>query len=338
MINAQKQNLKNKTVSVKKHASLIPVILLMLIMTLISGCDSGLFSNDSQMEYEIVGHSGLDKGIYEGTPPDKVYEESQFSVMLGLENTGKHDIVQGIINTIVEEEYVTFVDEDLRFIPFTMAGVEDYSPGEIRTETIDLQTGNLGALNSHDTEITMNLCYDYSTHFEETVCIDSNPNMGTAQKSCEVNDIVDSAGQGAPVAITEIREKIAGTTDGAKIVFEIYIENKGNGILFVPDRIEKMCGPMDPDNFVKTEEMNTISIDEVRFSSYSLNDGSIVCTPFVESSEFPGHYDISQNEFLRCTTRDPIPSAMGTFSTQLIIEFSYGYIETIEKEITIEKI
>lgn len=280
------------------------------------------------VEYDIKGHRALTISFWDNFPPGEVYEESDFSIKVDLENTGTHDIEDGIINTFVEEEYVYFDSEEDRFKSFQLEGKDKYYPGEKTTESVMIRTRDIGDIKARDTRLTVNLCYDYNTHFSETICIDANPAGYNSQKSCAVEEIVTPQGQGAPIAVSSISEISSPSGENTKIIFEIKIENKGYGTVIDQEDIDKICGEADPSTSIEEDDLNIIEIEEIRFSNYRLSEGDLACKPSA--------LNVFENNMVRCTAE--IPKSLGAFSTELTIDLAYGYMETLTKDIKIKKI
>ena len=181
--------------------------------------------------------------------------------------------------------------------------------------------------------IVLNACYPYSTVFSETICIDTDPNeLSVAQKTCTTKDIT-SSGQGAPIAITKVEQKIvpANSVDKVKLQLTIHAKNKGDGIIINPDKYSDIC----TGGRMGEEDYNQIRIKSVKFSGYEYEYGSsghseIVCEPNPMKKNKEDYYT-------RCslTNDNGIDKSKLTFETNLVIELEYGYKQTISKEIEI---
>jgi hypothetical protein len=309
------------------------LIIVLIISLAITGCDGIMTPNvPEEIEHRVTGNKALSIRFWRDSPPSKVYNNDNFEIRIDLENIGTQDIKNGIINTLVEEHYVRLKNSEDKFKAFQLNGKTDYYPGEKSTEIIELNSlTNLGAgIDAKESTVIINVCYDYETIFGESVCIDTDLNGVIQDKPCIVEDISTSEGQGAPIMITKVAEKVSSSDEGVQITFEIDISNQGEGNVISYNSIDKICGEASSSISIEKGDLNMVDIEEVEFSNLKMSSGDIVCVP--------ERFDVMKDKFIRCRTVNPISSSLGTFTTELSVRLKYGYMETTKKDITIEQL
>ncbi|MGE0793165.1 MAG: hypothetical protein AB7V77_03240 [Candidatus Woesearchaeota archaeon] len=200
----------------------------------------------------------------------------------------------------------------------------DYPGGERTTEEFNVQiySWQKGLDRIKNQPFLMTNCYLYTTFANEMVCIDPSP-YEERTKVCTSKPIYSSSGQGAPVAVTKIVPEPTKT----KILFDITIENIGNGIIFDPGYMNK-CGPYGP-GLLKTNELNKVYLLDVRIGNQQL-----VCDP----DRGEGVELVNGKRDIRCTYYIDYQSVKSTYETPLVIELGYGYQETSIANVEIKRV
>jgi len=310
------------------------IILIIIILLLITGC--GKFRRGGGPTTTISssdihkGSEGIKMEFIDGAPPEEVNENVGFYVSVLLQNKGAFDINEGYFLLGIEKDYMESEDEmknydlDGKSIQNPL-GEQKIIDFKVKSKEIDKQS------EQHKTNLFLTACYEYQTDIIEEVCID--PDFYSTlpiKKSCEVEDI-SLTDQGAPVAVTKIEQKILQDIDRdvIKPSFTIYISNKGNGEVIDKDKITEVCSSVGVD--YKT--WNTIYVEAF------LYDKQLDCKPKKENGESKTGYVRlkSKEDFVKCTDEDGIEKGRATYKTPLKIKLSYGYTETISKEVIIKK-
>lgn len=314
------------------------LIPLLIAVMLVSGCESLSYLNppEPKLEFKVTGNNGLIVSFWKDAPPERIFEDSEFAVRLNIRNGGATDVGNMVINTIVEEDYISFEDSNQRFISIEdlnleenkLLGISDYNPGDRETFSIDLKSKPIGELEAHNTKITVNTCYDYETEFGETICIDTDVKGYQEDKPCTVQDIQTNEGQGAPIMIHTVNQQIIPTSEGVKITFDIGISNEGTGNVIAYGALDRICGEAQSATTITPDDLNIIEVDEVKFSNYRKSTGSITCSP--------EKFNIGKYESIKCTTTESLPTSMGTYTTQLYVKLKYGYYDTISRNMVVE--
>jgi hypothetical protein len=173
-------------------------------------------------------------------------------------------------------------------------------------------------------KLLANTCYHYETRANPEVCIQPDMLKATLSKSapvCRPSDI--SLGtQGAPVAVKKIEQ----TTLPNEIQFKITIQNVGKGEIVDPTASCTTLG---------SSQLTRQQLDRVVVKSIKVGEKELQCRP-LDSSKIMRLID--GVGYIICTL--PLTDAKNTpsYVTPLAIHLAYDYKQSIEKQITINKI
>lgn len=305
--------------------TIIKILAVVSLIILLTGCSSSgnwvFFGDDSEFEYEDYrqGVKEIEMNFLQESPPNEVFEGSDFQVGIRLRNEGGSDTKQAILKvTPLAQELVDIekIDEN----PFSMQGRSNVNPkGDEIVYTLPAKAKPLSnlmsGLESHEVSIIAKLCYLYESYASPTVCIDTAGDENT--KVCEVKDVTLS-GQGAPVAVTNVEVSMIPTESGINPNFKIHVKNKGDGHVYHPNYFDSACTKGSSSD----EEIDTV------FISASLDDRTLDCTP--------KHLQLGNENHFTCTTQTPLTSK-GAYTTPLEIKLTYGYMNSIKESVEIKK-
>ncbi|MBI5072485.1 hypothetical protein HZA99_01570 [Candidatus Woesearchaeota archaeon] len=211
-----------------------------------------------------------------------------------------------------------------------------------------------GALSeSHEVTVVATGCYEYTTTWNQNICIDTNVNnMMVFPGSCKTEDI-GLTDQGAPVAITEIKPTMLPTGDGyLRPMFQIYVSNVGNGNVINKDKTQQACTATGLNSkdynmvFLKSFVLSSqdISYD---FNGYDPKTGKELNPgtdgDFISCSPNPLILKDTGNDYITCVlneglTLDQFSLNQAPYMTQLSVQLDYGYTLSQSKTMTIQKI
>jgi len=316
------------------------IIIMLICFTLILSSCSLLNKGASQRKEVNIytGKSGLEMNFLKNSPPAKVMEKSEFPIILELSNKGAHNIAD---KESEEKGYITFYNNDyFQFVKWTdnsevastneqllsinLGGKSNLNPtGEsstvyatITAKTLEQQTETMSP------SARFTACYDYETTGQQDVCVDTDPyNLRYFKKSCESKTITLSD-QGAPVAVTKIEPVIMIENDKIKPTYEITIENIGNGEVYQYGKSMEACSKISKDDYKIF--FNNISIQ------VWLGEIELVCTHTNTKL-------IDKKGTFRCSLESGVDKNIDTYSTTLKIILTYGYMESISKDIEIRR-
>ena len=204
------------------------IIFVCLVIVLTSaGCmQRGATGSVEVIDYH-KGTQGLVMNFIKELPPDEIWEDNEFIIGLELRNIGAKKIKDGVVKITGFDSKYTDVKEKEKNI-----SLEGRSPGYPEGDymIMNFLEKNQGVPSRGFVGFTVSAEYEYGTSASSVMCID--PDIFGISKTtdvCEVKPAVFSGGQGGPVAITKIDERISSLEDGLKVGFDIYISNKGNG-------------------------------------------------------------------------------------------------------------
>lgn len=354
--------------------------MLLCLFLLAAGCNNTLGigkSSSTPKEINIyVGTSGLTAEFVKGAPPPKVFEKSNFPILIKIRNTGAAHIgsfanemaslpQKGILAIGREKDYIPVYNVEQQpgriegneqsGIKFSIDGKTQINPrGDAMIAAINAKTDKLDPQSENkQSTITATLCYPYKTILSTTVCIDPDiAGMVPGKKVCTIKETAFSGGQGAPIAVTKIEPQMIPEEDKniVKPQFLIFVENKGKGNPVNFAGYESACSKEDTtgkDTWnVATLRAYTSGKDTVGGKGAQLiccpnRDGEC---PEAETSQekITGFIRFrDKKDFVRCTFKDSeamkIKKEDGAFTSPLRIEIDYGYVQSISTNFLIQK-
>ncbi|MBI4452572.1 hypothetical protein HY637_04025 [Candidatus Woesearchaeota archaeon] len=327
------------------------LFLLMLIPFALLGCqfipssNSGTNSNDIDV---YIGTEGVIAEFVKNAPPQTVFEEGKFPVVMKIRNAGAYDIKDGLIAIGLEKDYVPKITlqegrESIKdeILPLNIRGksLSDLK-GEENVISLTATSGKLDPQSeSKQSTITATFCYPYKTLASATVCIDPDiASIRPVKKVCRVGDITLNKGQGAPITVRKIEARMV--PDGEKIQpqFLIYLENTGSGISVNPEGYSVPCRESD------FEEERLWNIAYIKaYSSESKGENQLECTPSLQDFKISGDEKTGlirfrdKKDFVRCTFKEGKNANLDAYTSPLRIEIEYGYVRTISTNFLIQK-
>jgi hypothetical protein len=317
------------------------LFILTVIALLLTGCGNN--QGTPQNTKLQTGTKGLSMSLLEKGFQKEVFEDTRAYASLQLQNEGYYNIQQGVIVPSLEQDFVEIESWQLPYrfrtnqnneVFFDLLGKSlSNSKGEKQVLSAVLKTKRIDdSRNKMKTQIIFNACYSYATVTSQTICIDTDPNdLGVKKKSCKAKDISPSGGQGGPVAITSIQERVipADSEDRVLLEFTIYAENQGDGTIINYDNYREICEGRD----FGRDDYNVVKLHSIRFSDYEFTEGigtGLECSPTPMK-------EIDKKYYTKCTiTKDSaLDKSTPTYETPLIIDLVYGYKTTISQEMEI---
>ena len=282
------------------------------------------------------GTSGLEIEFLENAPPRELFAgtdaaPSEFQIGIGLRNAGASDITDGVL-FIDYAEFLTVEGKEAGgrkfFAPLAGKSIGNQE-GEYKVMFID--AANIGTdAEEKIATLSAHACYRYRTAATVDICIDTTKQglLNPVEKSCESNKVNSlGRGQGAPVAVAEVRESIIPRAEGNELRLDIAFEDRGDR-----SKNEKVRG------YAGTgcTGESSIFVREVRFSDYStkeLGSKRIEC----RGSNFDGRElrmeagddrDPTREDKIVCSVL--LEKTLNPYLTPLIIEVEYGYQTAVE--------
>lgn len=185
-------------------------------------------------------------------------------------------------------------------------------------------TGHIFAWPAGLDELNMNLnvhsCYGYATYAAPTICIDPTP-YDIDEDDCTPREYTWSGSQGAPVAISSIKQDPAGD----KLYLTFTIRHVGGGSVVDLGHLER-CSPYFLGNFGERYR------DVVYIADARIGNQRMVCTPGyrIRLNDGVGTFTC-EYELLHATSRTG-------YETPAVVELWYGYHDEIETNMYIKRV
>ena len=209
-------------------------IIALLLLIFLIGCQSQTRDERANVNWR-TGSMGLNMRFLPDLPPPRVYDDSELTVVLEVNNAGAT-----LYNSLGSIQFVTF----------------QATPTKLSARSIPFIPVTLLAT----------ACYNYQTIATENVCVDLDPfSPNVRDKVCQ-STAVSSGTQGAPIAVTSVQiDPSPGRTK-----FTIMISNVGNGNPFPPGPVNmQKCSPYDPQR-IPLNDIDMIRVNDVQISGRSI--------------------------------------------------------------------
>ncbi|MEK6867776.1 MAG: hypothetical protein AABX98_03045 [Nanoarchaeota archaeon] len=225
--------------------------------------------------------------------------------------------------------------------------------GGIMTLSYPAKAKSAGTMSEkHDIDFVATACYEYTTKWNQDVCIDTDVNkMNIFPGACEATDI-SLSGQGAPLVITRIESTMLPTGTGyIRPMFTIYVDNSGNGKVINKEKIQHACTATGLESrdynmvFLKSFMLSSEELSYT-FNGYDTDTGKELNPDdedLIQCSPNPLILENDGEDYIRCIVTedlewDQFSMNQAPYSTQLSVQFDYGYTLSKSQEMTIEKI
>ena len=338
------------------------IIFFCVAILLLAGCKGSFFGKSStgsgvfKAQDTFKGTDGLTITFSQDMPTstidlvksDNFGDDKTFTgaALIGaaIANKGAVDIKNGYILIQIPNDF-TLDKEKLdktsdminmkleKLISFQLNGKSFEMPeGEKEAFSIVAGASYNGLKEKQRGDISLLGCYGYKTILGAEVCVDKNPNNRKGVKVCDVSKEILLAGQGAPIAVTSIKQ--IASKDG-KMQYVVTIQNKGAGKVAAMENQEGMAGL--PEKLcsvasVKEEDLNKVIFASAKIGSEE-SGADITCLPkLIELKKGEGK--------LKCDVEaDAFTATEGeTFTTLLNVEFEYAYKIEVKKSVSIESL
>lgn len=337
------------------------LFLILLIFLFIAACGPTKGTVYTSNEEFWEGTEALDFAFVEENPPELVYEDTPFSIALDIANKGAHTLV-GFLTVSLEEDYTCLLDEENECTEegktqwFSLEGKSIFNPvGGSDVLEYKAKAKSVGRLSEkHDVQVLATACYEYTTVWNQEVCIDTDINkMNIFPGACEATDI-SLTDQGAPLAITQIESHMIPTGTGyLRQMFTIYVANNGNGQVINKEKTEDACtatGLSSRDYNMVFLKQFILSSEELLydFNGYDYSTGkeinagedgdTITCQPNPLILEGNGE------DYITCIVNEEEAESemfsldQAPYTTTISMQFDYGYTLSNSREVTIKKI
>lgn len=207
------------------------IILFLILVIFISGCKQATDKTEGPFK---GGNSGVDISFVEGTPPSNFNQDQTVPVKVSVKNNGEHDLATGVVKAklfgvILDNFGLT---SSYKAAEGNLRGISEFiTEGAEREINLGNMHYNLDVVNFKTFNLRAQVCYPYQTKSHITTCVSSTQIKETGKEICstEGEKVTKGSVSSAPVQITSLKEQVRGSD---QIVYDITIENKGNGIIY----------------------------------------------------------------------------------------------------------
>lgn len=212
-------------------------VTLIVFTLLLAGCkDSG--GRDVSYNFK-QGVSEVTFKLMKNAPPDKIYPDSNFKIIVEIDNLAAYDVDSGQISVAgLDDKYFTVYPGTQPFD--LLLGRSFVNPdGDKKVLEFDGYSGQLFQnAKEYVGPYFLQGSYHSTVEFSDTVCL--NPNMYQVYDGgCLVEDRKTYKGQGAPLMVSEIEEIIS---PGQEAEFRIKIKNRGKGKITLVRLLDSSLG------------------------------------------------------------------------------------------------
>ncbi|MFH2020810.1 MAG: hypothetical protein ABIJ34_05315 [archaeon] len=282
-------------------------IYLLILILFLSSCAT---DNSSSKTNWRTGTQGIVMSYMSDNPPSEIVSKSKVNVMVKYSNKGATSTSPTFYLTGYDSSILAFSGPSKSV--GNIYGKDQYNPEGSQEGFVEWNTGiNMASLEQVDSfkqSLSVTACYSYQTYATPSICIDPNKYeyIGPSRCDYDIKDLGDS--QGAPIAITQVKQKSAGDD----IYLELHFANKGSGTPFVSGDCMKLG----------YDEVNIIKLSEVSISGKKFD-----CTPTDIRL-------ISNSGFAVCS--QTLANKDSSYDAIISIKLDYKYRESLpKKEITI---
>ncbi len=196
----------------------------LIVVLLLIGCSR---QDQSTLTYNFKqGIAEVQLQQFPSAPPEKIYPNSQFKVIVEVDNQAAYDVTDGEFSLLgLDNKYFIVLPFQQTF-PL-LAGRSFTSPAgekrflEFEGTARELEAGAKEYIGNY----FLTLRYNSKMELVDSVCI--NPNLyDIYDAGCKVQAKKSYSGQGAPLAVTNLEEI---TTPGASVEFRLQLANRGRG-------------------------------------------------------------------------------------------------------------
>lgn len=183
----------------------------------------------------VTGKDGITLSFTTKKDASEVGEDVFF--LFNLNNRGAISVENGVV--AVPNPYPTYLDIPTGMIDYSLEGKSMYMrEGENTQEEIVAKVKGIPHEKEFIFTISAIACYPYKTKFSTNICVDAtkNPENEVVKQVCYADTQTFSSGQGAPIEVTKLEQRVKKTTDvDYALEFKIYVENTGGGTVLLPD-------------------------------------------------------------------------------------------------------
>jgi hypothetical protein len=304
------------------------ILLAVVLILLIAACSTKRTDGPERYDYR-KGTEGLEIE-FPVDLPDQIYENDRnLKFLVEVRNKGAFPQIEedgdfeaylwigGYDRDIVDIS----PDRGISLDAFELEGINQYNEdGGFSTVEFSANVYDLPSGRTHlEQPLIFTVSYLYKTIASPVICIDPEPRSSYIRdKVCEVDETISLSSQGAPIAVTSVQEKVSSEV----ISFRIHVSNVGRGIVIPEEEIDN-----DPnEGGYDWRDLDEVKIDDIRAGDLRMSS----CRPDIGDRV----QLVNGDGYIYCRL-DKSLVGNRVYTTPLNIELSYGYAESVKKDIEI---
>lgn len=287
----------------------IPVLLVIAAALVLAGCDGGASGFNLYSPY--YGSEGVEMEFLESAPSGTVYQGSALKVGLLLQNRGAIDVDDATVALSLKDKYFDIRQpiksgiaiKGKSFIRRNGGKEPIYFDGKVN----NLEESDVGYDDLFE-PILATLCYSYTTHLEEKVCVDPDIyGLKERKKACTAQDLRLN-NQGAPVAIKSVTQSVLDEGSSQTVYMEMHIKNLAGGLV----------ADTSPGVLCSSASIGDKKVSRLKINA-QLGNTKMSCTKDVV------HLD-NDEAVVTCSAK---VTADEEYATALKVDLTYGYSTTL---------
>lgn len=294
----------------KKNFTIFIMLILLFTLLFVVGC-----TNTEPTTTNVNFKVGFAKPLVEfvsNNPPQSIYPNSNFHIMMELDNKMAYDMENTKISLIGIDEMYFKLDKSNEDIGFLEGRSLYNQDGGMTIIDIPAVSGDLfGGAEKYVNDYYLKLNYNSKVEFGESVCV-SSALYDIYDSGCHYNPKMSFTGQGAPVGVVTLEQAVYPAGAGADIEFIATFKNRGTGkmnTLFLDDA--KLGGKN-----MDCEILGSSAKRSVVFESKDVQEVKVRCKTFVDTQtsytstvSMSFSYDYEQKDKYRLTLVNPLPAS-----------------------------
>ncbi|MBC8500481.1 MAG: hypothetical protein H8D38_01835 [DPANN group archaeon] len=302
---------------------------LVLFLIVLTSC--GPKQNPYIVDY-YTGTKGLELEFLGDSPPDEIYENTEFPLAVFVSNEGAFSLNGSPYKGLISYSYDSFYLSPIlgtaqeEVLDIMLEGKSyTYPEGDFETFILPGFRANsiVGQRENPLTDLFVTACYPYRTKLTDEICIDTSAITRDIREKVCTSEIKGYNGQGAPVAITEVKPEMQTFGNRIRPVFLITIQNRGSGSVLSPvdkSEIERACE-------VQTDSSRKKNWNKVLVRA-QLSGEELTCVPDEITLR-------EQKGFARCYLSSEGYGSSLNYLATLIVELDYVYLSSVSKTVSI---
>ncbi|MBN2420919.1 hypothetical protein JXB27_01415 [Candidatus Woesearchaeota archaeon] len=295
------------------------VVILLVFSILLTACTGVQYGKSKEEAATVqdahIGVKGVTVNFIKNNPPDVAYEGSKLNLVVELKNEGAYTSSGTLYLTGHDPRLVRISPNTKTFsqldgkTKFAFGGYEAVS---FVSQDLVLPSGT----DTYPVDFQASACYNYKTEARIPVCIDPDPSSILENEVCKTTSPTVSGGQGAPIAVTAVREDAR----PGEVGFQITFTNQGGGIVVDKYSLAKCPTPLTFD-----------SIDAVYYD-VSLGD---VPASYVDCSP-KNKVRMANGQGTMYCKFSLVDATSPAYKSILAINLDYGYLSQVTKRVNIK--